>query len=135
MSIASEKYVSLVTVRRSGERVASPVWIAPLRDGRAGFTTEADSGKVKRIRNNSSVTVQACTARGKLKPNAPVVSATAMVVTGSSHRDVQDAIRAKYGVIVSLIGIGDKFAKLFGRSKTPTAVVLSFTESDTTAGQ
>jgi PPOX class probable F420-dependent enzyme len=135
MSIASEKYVSLVTIRRSGEKVASPVWIAPLRDGRAGFTTEADSGKIKRIRNNSSVTLQACSARGKLKTDAPIVSATAMVVTGSAHREVQEAIRAKYGVIVSLIGIGDTFAKLFGRSKTPTAVVLAFAESDIAAGQ
>lgn len=127
--IASEKYVSLVTVRKSGVSVASPVWIAPLADGRAGFTTEATSGKVKRIRNNPAVTLQACTARGKLKEGAPIVSATAMVVTGSTQVAVRDAIHAKYGLIATFIGIGDTFAKMFGRHKTPTAIVLNFENS------
>lgn len=135
MSISSEKYVSLVTLRKSGEAVASPVWIAPLRDGRAGFTTEATSGKVKRIRNNSAVTMQACNVRGKIKPNAPVVSATALVVTGSAHREVHDAIRAKYGIVVSMISIGDTFKKMFGKRKTPTAVVLTFPDDQITAAQ
>ena len=96
MSISSAKYVSLVTFRRSGEAVASPVWIAPLADGTAGFTTEAASGKVKRIANNPAVTLQACSARGKLDDTAPIVSATATVVRGAAHKAVHDAIRAKY---------------------------------------
>ena len=129
MSISSAKYVSLVTFRRSGEAVASPVWIAPLADGTAGFTTEATSGKVKRIANNPAVTLQACSARGKLDDTAPIVSATATVVTGAAHKAVHDAIRTKYGVIVSLIGMGDKLRKLVGKAKTPTAVVLTLAEN------
>ena len=49
MDIASEQYVSITTSRRDGRTVSSPVWIAPLADGRVGFTTGSASGKVKRI--------------------------------------------------------------------------------------
>lgn len=128
MSISSEKYVSLVTFRRSGEGVTSPVWIAPLSGGRAGFTTEETSGKVKRIRNNPIVSVQACSARGKIKTDSPVVSATALVVTGTAQREVRDAIQAKYRIIATLIHIGDTFTKMLGKRKTPTAVILTFAD-------
>ena len=57
MAISDEKYVVLTTFRRNGDAVATPVWIVGLPDGTAGFTTEIDSGKVKRIRNNASVTL------------------------------------------------------------------------------
>ena len=133
IAIADEKYVSLVTFRRSGEGVASPVWIAPLADGRAGFTTAANSGKVKRIRNNSAVTLQVCTMRGVVAEGAAVVGATASVIseTDASHAAVRDAIRSKYGLIVTLIGLGDRFRKLVGRAQTPTAIVLTFAETPT----
>ena len=134
MSIASAKYVSLVTLRKSGEAVPSPVWIAPLADGRAGFTTEANSGKVKRIRNNNAVTLQECTMRGKLIEGAPVVSATAEVVSGAAHDEVHRAIRSKYGLIVLFIGIGDLFAKVMKKPRTPTAIVITFADPHNAAG-
>ena len=37
-TIAAEKYVSLVTFRKNGDAVASPVWITSLPDGSAGFS-------------------------------------------------------------------------------------------------
>lgn len=129
MTISSEKYVSLVTFRRSGEAVASPVWIAPLADGRAGFTTEASSGKVKRIRNNPAITLQPCSMRGNVAPDAPTISATAMVVTGSTYTAVHDAIHTKYGLMVTLMGVADTFRKLIGKQQTPTAIVINFTEN------
>ena len=134
MSIASSKYVSLVTLRKSGEAVPSPVWIAPLADGRAGFTTEANSGKVKRIRNNHAVTLQECTMRGKLIEGAPLVSATAEVVSGAAHDEVHRAIRSKYGLIVLFIGIGDLFAKVMKKPRTPTAIVITFADAHNAAG-
>jgi PPOX class probable F420-dependent enzyme len=134
MSIASAKYVSLVTLRKSGEAVPSPVWIAPLADGRAGFTTEANSGKVKRIRNNNAVTLQECTMRGKLIEGAPVVSATAEVVSGAAHDEVHRSIRSKYGLIVLFIGISDLFAKVMKKPRTPTAIVITFAAPHIAAG-
>ena len=134
-SITSEKYVSLVTFRRSGEAVASPVWIAPLADGRAGFTTDAKSGKVKRIRNNPAITLQPCSMRGTVAPDAPTVAATAMVVTGATYTAVHDAIRTKYGLMVTLMGVADSFRKLIGKQQTPTAIVITFTEGGINTGE
>jgi hypothetical protein len=132
-TISSAKYVSLVTVRRSGDKVASPVWIAALPDGRAGFTTDLDSGKVKRIRNNPSVTVQACSMRGALISGSPVVAATAEVVEGAPADAVQRAIRSKYWVVATLMSIPWAIKGLFGKKTPNSAIILTFGSTDAAA--
>ena len=126
MTVADEKYVLLTTLRRNGEGVATPVWIARLGDGRAGFGTGGSSGKVKRIRNNSAVTVQACSMRGTVKAGAPVVQATASIAEGEAYTGVHRAIRKKYGLIVVLMGIPTAVMKRFGKSDDAVGVVLQF---------
>lgn len=128
-SIASNKYVSFVTFRKSGAAVPSPVWITPLADGRAGFTTDLTTGKVKRLRNDSRVTLQACTMRGAIIDGSPIVEATAAVVTDGVFAEVRRAIRSKYGVMVSVIGLRDKVKSLFGKKSTVCAVVITFADS------
>ena len=59
------KYISFSSFKRNGDAVALPVWVVPFEGGYA-FTTEESSYKVKRIRNNPKVTVQASTFRGKV---------------------------------------------------------------------
>ncbi len=127
MDITAESYVSLTTFRRDGTPVATPVWIAPLGDGRAGFTTGADSGKVKRIRNNPAVTLQACNVRGVVRPDAPVVDATARFVTGEVGASVAAAIRRKYRLMARLLSLGAAARKLVGRGEdNDAAIILSF---------
>ena len=46
MSIADEKTISVTTFRRSGEGVATPVWVNQVSDGRIGFWTSAGSGNI-----------------------------------------------------------------------------------------
>ncbi len=90
-----EKYVSLVTFRRSGEPVATPVWFADL-GGTFGVITETNVGKVKRIRNNPRVTVTPCDMRGQHLDGAATLSATASIVAGDEALRVRRAIRRKY---------------------------------------
>jgi PPOX class probable F420-dependent enzyme len=123
-SIADAKYVSLVTFRKNGTPVASPVWIAPLGDGTAGFTTDGDSGKVKRLRNNTSVTLQPCDARGRVKPGTATVETIATVVRGADVSRVQTAIRRKYQVLGPLLMIGGKLAGMFRKGQTPGVAVV-----------
>lgn len=106
MGIADEKYVLLSTFRRNGEAVSSAVWIAPMPDGTAGFTTGATSGKVKRIRNNPSVTLCPCDARGRVKPGAVAVPATATVLLDAEAAPITAAIKRKYGLMVTLMEVG-----------------------------
>ena len=120
MAIVDEKYVLLTTFRKRGDPVPSPVWIVGLPDGTAGFTTEDESGKVKRIRNNSKVTLQACSMRGAAKVDSPVVEGTAEVVRGAEADVVRAAIRRKYSVMTQLFKVGALWRKL--RRKPEPAV-------------
>ena len=115
MGISDEKYVSITTYRRNGDAVSSPVWIAPLGDGTAGFTTGSDSGKVKRIRNNPAVSLRPCDVRGRVREGAVAVNASASVVTDADFAPVQSAIRKKYGLMAAMLGVTASIGKLFKR--------------------
>ncbi|NBO84268.1 MAG: PPOX class F420-dependent oxidoreductase [Actinobacteria bacterium] len=114
-----EKYVSLVTFRRDGRPVATPVWFAAIGD-EFGVITETNVGKVKRIRNNSRVTVQVCDYSGNVVPAgdpkaAPVLEATARLVTGADAVAVRKAIAKKYGLTYAGFALYWNVSSLLGR--------------------
>jgi uncharacterized protein len=69
-SLQGHKYLNLETYRRNGVGVRTPVWFAA--EPASGSNeilyvyTTADTGKAKRIRNNSRVRVAPCDMRGRL---------------------------------------------------------------------
>ena len=124
-----EKYVSLVTFRRDGRSVATPVWFAAIGD-EFGVITETNVGKVKRIRNSSRVTVQVCDMKGAVQTGAPVLMATARLVTGPEAVQVRKAIGRKYGVVYVAFSvywnISTLWAKLRGRDKHDPETAILF---------
>jgi len=127
MSLSDEKYLALTTFRRSGEGVVTPVWVAPLSDGRIGFWTADGSGKTKRMRHTSRVTVQASDARGRAKAGAPVLEGTAeMVKSGPLFDEVHRAITAKYGFMVPITKFLGKVMgqRKAGQQYADTAVIV-----------
>lgn len=93
--MADEQFVSLTTFRRTGAPVATVVWIA--RDGDAlVVTTVADSGKVKRLRNDPRVELRPSNRRGAVVDDAPVATGVAEV-TAPDERSTA-ALRRKYGL-------------------------------------
>lgn len=85
MGISDEKYMSFTTYRKSGEAVASPVWVNQVSDGRIGFWTSMGTGKTKRLKNNPEVLVQASDAKGRPKAGTSPTRGTAeMVRSGPS---------------------------------------------------
>ena len=122
--ITDHKYVSFTTFRRNGTPVSTPVWIASLGGKEAGFTTDLDSGKVKRLRNNTAVTLRPCDARGRVPADALTVEAIAAVVTGADTRRVRAAIRAKYPVLGTLLGIGATISRIVRRSAAGDAAIV-----------
>jgi len=60
---AGYKYLNLETFRKSGAGVRTPVWFAE-RENELFLYTLADSGKVKRIRNNPRVRAVPSDSRG-----------------------------------------------------------------------
>lgn len=98
MAITDEQYVLLTTFKRDGTAVSTPVWIVDLGDGRAGFWTGSDTGKVKRLRHTPRILLQPCDMRGRAKAGSDVVEATATVVTGVELETIRQRVVAKYGV-------------------------------------
>jgi hypothetical protein len=128
MALGAEKYVSFTTFRRDGTPVSSAVWIVELHDERLGFTTSPTSGKAKRLRHTSRVTIQASDMRGRVRAGSGVVEGTAEVVTeGPVFDEISAKVRAKYGLMVS---VGRFFTKLAerrrpGRPSDDGAVVIT----------
>lgn len=120
--MADQQFVSLTTFRRTGAPVAAPVWIA--RDGDAlVVTTVADSGKVKRLRNDPRVELRPCSRRGRVADGAPVAAGVAEVVAPSERATA--ALRGKYGLQYRLItGV----ERLVARGKRER-VILRITEA------
>jgi PPOX class probable F420-dependent enzyme len=93
LELGDERFVELTTYRRTGTPVPTPVWV--VRDGGALLvTTPAGSGKVKRLRHTSRVTLRPCSRSGKVAADAPVVKATATL----AGADRTGPFRSKYGV-------------------------------------
>ena len=92
-------------------------------DGTGGFTTEATSGKVKRIRNNPSVTLQPCGMRGSVQPGSTVVNATAEVLLDADAQPIKAAVRRKYRIVTMLLTLSDLIRKLFRRAEAPECAI------------
>lgn len=104
--VADAKYVMLTTYRKDGSAVATPLWAA--RDGAdLVMWTVTDSWKVKRIRKNQAVLVQACDARGK-KTEGPQVAGVAEVFDGGAAGKY---IQRKYGIVGFLTVAGSKLRR------------------------
>lgn len=91
--ISGQKYVSLVTFRKNGAAVPTPVWFGEAND-RLYVMTRTDLGKFKRIRNNPKVRLAPCTMRGKV--TGPEFAATARILPESEFSSARATINRKY---------------------------------------
>ncbi|HEX7138436.1 MAG TPA: PPOX class F420-dependent oxidoreductase [Vicinamibacterales bacterium] len=87
-----QNYISLETFRKNGQGVKTPVWFVRQNDVFYVYT-EADSGKVKRIRNNSRVRVAVCNMRGDVR--GPWLDATASLIDGDERRAADSLLDRK----------------------------------------
>jgi hypothetical protein len=108
--LAAASYVSLMTFRRNGVGVATPVWIAAA-DARLYIVTERTSAKMKRLRVTDRVRLASCDIRGWVRGeyadgrsrtiDDPILIARAIA-----------ALSRKYGW---RFGLATFFSRLFGR--------------------
>lgn len=120
--IVRSRYVSLTTYRKDGTPVPTPVWHVP-HDGELWIVTEADSGKVKRIRRNPQVRVAPCSLRGKVEPGAPSATGTARLLDGTGTERARKLLAQRY--VTSRVG--NWFARLLRLRRPPMiGIVVSF---------
>ncbi|WP_156384243.1 PPOX class F420-dependent oxidoreductase [Marmoricola sp. Leaf446] len=121
--LADERFVSLTTFRRTGEGVATPVWLVP--DGAEGLAvwTPAGSGKVKRLRRDGRVTLRPCDRRGRVAEGAPTVEARASVSDDPTRvADVERRLRERYRWEFRVFGLVERIAR---RGREPERVALA----------
>jgi PPOX class probable F420-dependent enzyme len=95
-ALRGHKYCLLVSYRRSGEPVPTPVWFGLDADGRLYVHTEADAAKVKRIRADARVRVAPATVRGK--PAGAIAEGTARVLAAEEEPRAERTIQSNYGL-------------------------------------
>ena len=93
LEIAGQKYISLATFRKTGDRVDTPVWFGEA-DGKLYVKSRTDSGKFKRIRNNPAVKVAACNVRGKI--TGPEFSGRARILSLQEEGVAKSSVNRKY---------------------------------------
>jgi uncharacterized protein len=96
VSLAGHKNALLITYRKDGQGVPSPVWFGRDEQDRVYFDTEEASGKVKRIRNNPQVRLAPCDLRGK--PLGPSAVGIARVLDPVESEHAERTIAANYGI-------------------------------------
>jgi PPOX class probable F420-dependent enzyme len=121
--LSDARYVLLTTYRRpqnAGERgvpVSTAVWIAPEGDHLLVMTQGA-TGKVKRIGHTPAVTLQPCTTSGKPIAGAPVVEATASILTDAG------AIARRDAAFMKKYGFQFRFIRWSHRKRSSDAIVI-----------
>ncbi len=100
-AFADKRYLNLETYRKNGAGVRTPVWFAAdpstnpdSPDAKLYVYTTDDSGKVKRIRNNSRVKIAPCNSRGGLL--GEWIEAHTEIVTGDEAAYGMSLLNKKY---------------------------------------
>jgi uncharacterized protein len=94
--LKGHKYCLVVTFKRDGLAVPTPVWFGIDDAGRLYFRTGSDVAKVRRIRNNSRVLVAPCTVRGR--PLGPSIEGTARELPADDRKHAEATIQSNYGL-------------------------------------
>jgi hypothetical protein len=94
--LRGHKYALLVTYRRNGEAVPTPVWFGVDEQGRLYARTGKLAAKVRRIRANPRVRVAPCTVRGV--PKGPYAEGTARVCGPDDEAHAERALQSNYGL-------------------------------------
>jgi uncharacterized protein len=111
------KHCLVVTYRRSGEAVPTPVWFG-IADDRIYFRSEERVGKIRRIRANDRVLVAPCDSRGK--PLGSGVEARARILPAEQEERAEAAIQSNFG-------LGRRVYESAAMSVGPTGVYVEVT--------
>ncbi len=127
LDVHRERYVSLVTFKRDGGEVATPIWFAPdAGDPKLLWMyTNGQSLKVKRIRNKQGrARVAACDARGKLRGGYLEAEATVHDDPDSPEFErAFDTLIDRYGWQARLVLLGSRIGGTY-RHRCALAVRL-----------
>ena len=94
--LAGHRYCLVVSYRRSGEPVATPVWFGVDHEGRLYFRSYSNAAKLSRIARDPNVRIAPCSVRGK--PLGPAAAGTARVLDAQDEEHAEATIQSNYGL-------------------------------------
>jgi len=101
--LTQQQYINLETFRKSGIGVKTPVWF--VQEGETLFVRTVDnSGKVKRIRNNTHVNIAPCKADGALLGEW-IPALARELKDEATDRKVNRLLDKKYGLVKKMFGL------------------------------
>jgi uncharacterized protein len=122
------KYVSLVSFKRDGTPVATPMWFVVDGD-RLLAITDAHSAKVKRIRRNPEVTVAACGPNGRA--TGEPLAARAEVLPPADLERAEKLVARKYRLDrVLILPVYKLIQRIRGKRHSGEGTVLAITPTD-----
>lgn len=114
-ALRGHRYAVVVTFRRNGDPVPSPVWIAVDGNGFGYVKTAPYAGKVKRLRNDNRVLIAPSNVRGK--PTAPAIRAAARVLPPDEWPRAEAALADAQGILRA------SFERLLGSRRELSAYI------------
>ena len=120
----NQEFLSLETFRKSGVGVKTPIWFA--REGDNFYLwTFADSGKVKRIRNNAQVKIAPCTRSGEITGEWLAAQAS-IDPSEAALQHVVSLLRGKLGFSFNIFKtIEGLIGALMGKQRVSIAISFS----------
>ena len=122
-SLQRARFALLTTYRRDGAAVPTPVWVGVA--GGLAYVVSRGPGKVRRIRNNPTVSIAPCTSRGR--PSGKAEEGMARIVSGPVPAGVRRAFSRKYGPVPA-------FARGFSWLLRKELVLLEITAAAPSSG-
>jgi PPOX class probable F420-dependent enzyme len=102
--LSGHAYINLETYRRNGQPVATPVWFTIDNNNKMiNVVTRTETGKVKRLRNNSKARIVPCGIRGQ--PKGEWLNGKAIFATPEQLEIALKQRNKKYGLKAKLSGI------------------------------
>jgi PPOX class probable F420-dependent enzyme len=123
-TLAKSRYISITSYRRDGRAVATPVWFAPDGD-RVVVWTDPASGKAKRIRAGSRVTVAACDIRGRV--TAAAFDGQARILAPSERARSRALLAKRYRLLMPLIDFYNRASSAVRRRPAPAETFIDIT--------
>ncbi len=113
----------MTTFRKTGQAVTTPVWFAEA-PGTIYIETDADAGKLKRLRHTARVTLAPCTYSGKV--TGAVSEGKARIVTKPEECTmVSTALAKKYGFMRPLFHFVSNAQRLLQRKARVEKVYIA----------
>ncbi|MCX6016321.1 MAG: PPOX class F420-dependent oxidoreductase [Chloroflexales bacterium] len=119
-NLQSQQFMNLITYRKSGQTVRTPVWFVQ-EEACLYVMTGKDAGKIKRIRNNPTIVVEPSDRTGKSL--GPELAAQAHLITDpviAAH--ASSLLNKKYGFMKRIF---DFMAMFSGGLKNRAYIVIT----------